>query len=188
MPFHLRKPSRDAIQRFLASAQGQALTYEPVGLATSPTAEFRADEASVCLGHGHAAFGRARGALERWCQFDLGWVELFPRDAPIAIGTVVAVLARHLGMYSLNACRVVSTRVTEHEFSFAYGTLADHAESGEEIFRVALEPSSGEVRYEIRVASRARAPLARLGGPVTRAFQAKFRRDSTATMRRVVAG
>lgn len=187
MAFHLRRPSPQAIDTFLAAARRQPLTYAPVGLSLQPSAQYWVDDANIVLGRGEEVFASARQVLEQWRQFDLGWVEVFPRNAPLVEGTVVAVLARHLGMYSLNACRIVMTRDTPAEFSFAYGTLTEHAESGEEIFRVTIDATSGEVSYEIRAVSRAQALLARLGGPVARMFQARFRRDSLSAMRRAVA-
>ena len=47
----------------------------------------------------------------------------------------MAVLARSLGLWWLNACRIVCVIDEDRPvtgFGFAYGTLPDHAESGEE--------------------------------------------------------
>jgi uncharacterized protein (UPF0548 family) len=63
----------------------------------------------------------------------------------------------------------------------------NHAECGEEMFQVSLEPQTGAVSYSIRAVSRPRALLARLGYPVTRSFQARFRRDSAAAMTRATS-
>jgi uncharacterized protein (UPF0548 family) len=117
-------------------------------------------------------------------------VEVFPTLAAVAPGTVVAVLVRHLGFWSMNGCRVVYEIAGDdsREFGFAYGTLTNHAEIGEEIFKVSLHPGTGEVSYVIRAASRPRALLARLGYPVTRSLQARFRRDSAAAITRAIAG
>jgi len=46
-------------------------------------------------------------ALRRWEQFNLGWVEAWPSDTPIQSGEVVAVMGRAVGVWWLNACRVV---------------------------------------------------------------------------------
>jgi uncharacterized protein (UPF0548 family) len=147
------------------------------------------DEAVVAVGTGDAVFERATAALSEWRHFDLGWVELHPRQADLTDGTVVAVAIRHFGFWSLNGCRVLypTTDSRESRFGFAYGTLTNHAECGEEIFEVRLHPRTGEVTYRIRAVSRPRAPLARLGYPLTRMLQAKFRRDSAAAMRRAIA-
>jgi uncharacterized protein (UPF0548 family) len=72
----------------------------------------------------------------------------------------------------------------DRRFGFAYGTLSNHAELGEEIFEVALNPETGDVTYRIHAASRPRAILARVGYPIARLFQARFRRDSAEAMKR----
>jgi uncharacterized protein (UPF0548 family) len=103
---------------------------------------------------------------------------------------VVAVLARHVGFWSLNGCRIVYAigTPTGPEFGFAYGTLTDHAESGEEIFQITRSPETGEISYRARAVSRQRAALARLGSPVARALQRRFRRDSARALARAIAG
>ncbi len=166
------------------------LSYAPIGLAGQDRAGFQVDEQEVVIGVGKAAFDRAKVALTTWRHFELGWVEVFPTLAGIAPGTIVAVLVRHLGFWSMNGCRVVYSiaRDDPREFGFAYGTLTNHAESGEEIFKVSLHPSTGEVSYVIRAASRPRALLARLGYPVTRSLQSRFRRDSADAVARALAG
>jgi uncharacterized protein (UPF0548 family) len=185
------RPAQDQIEEFLKHSQELALSYAPVGLAKQTPEGFNVDEASDVIGRGEPAFGRARLALAQWRHFELGWVELFPRGASIESGTVVAVLVRHLGFWSLNGCRVVY-RVGDSKdgpvFGFAYGTLANHAELGEEIFEVSLAPESDEVIYRIRAVSKPRAILARIGYPIARILQEKFRRDSISALRRAVAG
>jgi uncharacterized protein (UPF0548 family) len=188
--FSLQRPSAQDVERFIEASRERALSYDPVGLAHQSPRGFNVDESTTVVGSGSAAFVRATTALIEWRHFDLGWVEMFPKQAPIAPETVVAVLVRTAGLWSLNACRVVYSvdSLEETEFGFAYGTLHDHAESGEEIFKVSFSPDTGDVSYVIRAVSRPRATLARLGYPLTRAFQARFRRDSSRAMARAVAG
>src|SRR5262249_17867423 len=121
--------------------------------------------------------------------FELGWMEVLPKNALVAQGTVVAVLVSHLGFWSLNGCRVVYLLGSETppEFGFAYGTLSNHAETGEEIFKVSQAEETGAVTYQIRAVSRSRALLARLGNPVARALQARFRHDSARALARAVS-
>jgi uncharacterized protein (UPF0548 family) len=183
------RPSPQEIQAFIAASLQLPLSYEPVGLAQGDCAGFRLDAQASVVGRGEAAFERAKAALTAWKHFELGWIEAFPSLAGVAPGTIVAVLVRHLGFWSINGCRVVYSITADdpREFGFAYGTLTNHAESGEEIFKVSLRPGTGEVVYVIRAASRPRAPLARLGYPVTRSLQARFRRDSAAAFARAIA-
>ena len=166
------------------------MSYGPVGIVGAGSARhprWGLDEAIVAIGRGETDFERARAALMAWKQFDIGWVETFPRDAPVAVGTVVAVLIRHLGFWSLNGCRVlysVGCPDDVSRFGFAYGTLTNHAEAGEELFEVFLDPQTDEVMYRIRARSWPQAALARVGQPIVRVLQARFRRHSAAAMQR----
>src|SRR4029453_3027438 len=105
--FLARRPSAQPLQRFLRGSRDLPLSYEPVGILNLESTRQNIDDLTVAIGRGPAEFARARAALLGWKQFDLGWVEAYPPDAPVAVGTVVAVLIRHLGFWSLNGCRVV---------------------------------------------------------------------------------
>jgi uncharacterized protein (UPF0548 family) len=63
-------------------------------------------------------------------------VELCGSDTLIEPGQTVAVLTRVCGLWSLNACRIVYVIQEDRRFGYAYGTLPEHAESGEERFLV----------------------------------------------------
>jgi uncharacterized protein (UPF0548 family) len=191
--FFAGRPSLQVIVRFGARALELPLSYSPIGIAHDPseanTKGYDIDGIVVRLGSGKACFDRAKAALAEWRHFDLGWVEVFPKHASLDPGTVVTVLVRHLGFWSLNGCRVVyGTGDQLTGFGFAYGTLVSHAESGEESFEVRLDPETAEVTYRIRATSRPRAVLARLGYPIVRALQTRFRRDSAEAMRRATEG
>jgi uncharacterized protein (UPF0548 family) len=186
--FLAHRPSAQEIAAFLDASRRLPLSYAPPGLAQSGGHGFRADETVTTIGAGVADFARAVTALTEWRHFELGWVELFPAGASIAHGTVVAVAISHLGFWSLNGCRVVysTSDAAGSTFGFGYGTLTNHAECGEEIFEVRLDPQTGDVSYRIRALSRPRAALAKLGLPYTRLLQARFRRDSALALRRAL--
>ncbi len=121
-------------------------------------------------------------------MFDTGWIDLCWPEAPIQAGSTVAVVARHFGFWSMNVARisyVVDESGAQTRYGFAYGTLAEHAESGEERFLVELLPD-GTVWYDIYAFSRPRG-LASLGYPFARRLQKRFARDSKAAMLRAVA-
>ncbi len=184
--FLARRPTRNVIDRFIRESQDLPLSYGPVGIVKTPPAGQHLDELAVTVGHGQGEFERARAALLAWKQFDIGWVETFPRQAPIAAGTVVAVLIRHFGFWSLNGCRVLDSVGSPGDvvrFGFAYGTLTNHAESGEELFEVFIDPRTEDVVYRIRATSRPQATLARFGQPIVRKLQARFRDHSVAAMK-----
>src|SRR5688500_16600341 len=104
--FLARRPSQGTIDRFLQESQDAPLSYAPVGIVDGNAEHHALDHATVAIGRGAGDLERARSALMAWKQFDIGWVELFPRQAPVAAGTVVAVLIHHVGFWSLNGCRV----------------------------------------------------------------------------------
>lgn len=187
--FLIRRPSTVEIDRFLDRSRRLPVSYSPIGIVRD-TADAGFDEHVAAIGRGDADFERARSALAAWKHFDIGWVELFPRHASVEAGTVVALLIRHLGFWSLNGARVlyqVGGIGDQAAFGFAYGTLTNHAESGEELFEVFIDGESGDVIYRIRVVSWPQSALARLGTPIVRLLQARFRRDSAAAMKRATS-
>jgi uncharacterized protein (UPF0548 family) len=187
----LRRPTVAAIRAFLASQARLDLTYSAVGATTTnPPAGYVVDHARMRLGAGEKVFVAAKVALERWQQFRLGWLEASPEDTPIKEGHVVAILARSIGLWWLNACRIVAV-VDEDgpvkRFGFAYGTLPDHAGSGEERFLIEWDQEDDSVWYDILAFSRPQHILARLGYPMLRRTQKRFGRESAAAMCRAVS-
>ena len=94
-------------------------------------------------------------------------------------------IAHEIGLWWLNACRIVYV-VDEpgpiRRFGFAYGTLPDHAESGEERFLVEWDRTSEDVWYDILALSRPHQFMARLGYLYTRRVQKRFRTESAVAM------
>lgn len=183
-----RKPSTATILSCLAAQADVDYTYQAVGAtAATPPAGYAVDHTRVLLGQGESVFLAARAALQRWEQFHLGWIESWPRDTPIEAGAVVAVLGHAVGCWWLNCCRIVYT-IDESgsvcRFGFAYGTLPQHVESGEERFLIEWNEADQNVWYDILAFSRPKHILARLGYPVVRRAQKRFGRDSAAAMRR----
>jgi uncharacterized protein (UPF0548 family) len=187
----LRKPSEERLRQFLPAQSKLNFTYSAVGATVAvPPAGYVVDRTRTKLGEGARIFEAAKAALECWEHFRLGWVETWPPNAPIKAGQVVAVIARLFGLWWLNACRIVY--VVEEEgpvkrFGFAYGTLPEHAESGEERFLIEWDQVSGSVWYDILAFSRPRHFLARLCYRWTRRAQKRFARDSAAAMAKAVA-
>lgn len=184
------KPDKTAIDAFLALQQSETFSYSAVGASrkeTSP-AGFTVDHNRIQLGQGAATFASAKRAIRQWKMFDMPWIELHYADTPIEPGATVAVQVHHLGFYSLNAARVVYM-IEEYgpisRFGFAYGTLTNHAESGEERFSVEFHEADQAVWYDLYAFSQPKA-LARLVYPFTRSLQKRFARDSKLAMQRAV--
>lgn len=186
----LRRPTEETLRAFLEAQARLDVTYRAVGAtSTGAPAGYVVDHTRVKLDEGESAFTAAKAALERWQQFRLGWVEALPAETPIKEGQVVAILAHFLGLWWLNACRIVAVVDEDgpmRRFGFAYGTLPDHAESGEERFLVEWNRDRGGVWYDILAFSRPRHILARLGYRWARSIQKRFALDSAAAMVRAV--
>ena len=187
----LRKPSVDALRRFVAAQADLHFTYEAVGATAGiPPVGYVVDRTRIKLGKGEAVFRSAIAALRRWEQFRLGWVEAWSADTPIRPGEVVVVMGRAVGFWWLNACRIVYV-VDEAgsicKFGFAYGTLPGHVESGEERFLIEWDQGEDSVWYDIIAFSRPNHVLTRIGYPVVRRLQKRFGRDSAASMLRAVS-
>ena len=134
--FFLSEPSAETITTFIDAQRDLPFSYHAVG-ATNGNAPlgFVVDHNRIQLGTGAAVFKEAKEALSNWKQFDLGWVNIVPAGVPVEVGATVAVKARAFGTWSLSAARVVyviNEAGPTERFGFAYGTLPDHVETGEE--------------------------------------------------------
>jgi uncharacterized protein (UPF0548 family) len=124
-------------------------------------------------------------------MFNMPWIRLFWPTSPIQAGVDVAILIRHFGFCSLNSSRIVYVVNEESpvaKYGFAYGTLAEHAERGEERFTVEWNRSEDKVWYAILAFSRPNKTLAKLGYPLSRALQRKFAEASKVAMLQAVRG
>ena len=184
--FTLREPSDREIRNFISSQSNLPSSYSEVGATQDNVpAGYTVDHNRTQLGRGAEIYERAINALKQWRQFELGWVTIEPRDVAIEVGATVAVKARACGLWSLNACHVVYIVDEIRRFGFAYGTLPDHVECGEERFLIEWNPADDSVWYDILAFSKPQHPLVRAGAPVARLLQKRFARDSLAVMRSV---
>ena len=188
----LEKPDAESIRQFRQAQAKLDFTYSAVGATATakvPPPGYVVDHTRIKLGSGEETFEAAKSALRRWEHFHLGWVEASPTETPIKAGEVVAVMGCVLGIWWLNACRIVYV-IDEvgpiTRFGFAYGTLPCHVESGEERFLIEWDRSDGGVWYDILAFSRPNYFVTKLAYPLVRCFQKKFARDSAAAMLRVV--
>ena len=172
------------VEKVLAPARSAAWTRGSL-LGSEPSAKdwkrpqgFAHDQMESCLGVGDAVFSAARNAFAAWAPFDLGWARVANPQAAIQVGEIVAVEVRSLGLWSVNISRIVDVWNSAGKYGFTYSTTPMHVEQGEERFLLRFDPSTGEVWYELEALSRPRNLLARIGYPVTRAFQHRFARDS----------
>jgi uncharacterized protein (UPF0548 family) len=211
--FSFRRPTDDQVREYLARQQDDPWPYHFVGAtrdlrgrepfsvsddspgaadgpkkAPDPFARWNIDHQRVLLGHGEEAFLVAKRAISAWQMFPQEMATLFWPTTLQTPGNTVAVQfwAAPLRMWLLLPARVVYAIDEPDRFGFAYGTLPDHVERGEERFLVERQLADDSVWYDLSVISRPGHWLAWLGYPYVRWQQARFRRLSAMAMQRAV--
>ena len=189
----LTRPTELALDKYLAAHRNSLFTYNAVGATRRESpAGFDVDRHRVFLGHGRGDFERAKQALRAWKMIPAEIGAIHAGDAPLAPGAEVALLLRAPLTWWTNAARIIYTFDGPAEtsrierFGFAYGTLDDHVECGEERFSVEWRADDDSVWYELVAFSRPRHWLAWLGYYFVRWQQARFRRLSGIAMQRAV--
>lgn len=188
--FYFRKPSEGRIKEFLQLQESLPFSYPEVGGTRGDDVPgYSNDHNRRCLGRGRSTYEKAKESLGRWAMFDMPWIRLCWPDSPIEESQTVAVVARVMGMWVLNATRIVyvlDERGDVERFGFAYGTLPGHVEMGEERFTVEWHRANDSVWYDIRAFSRPRSIPARMASPYARLLQKRFVRGSMEAMRKAV--
>jgi uncharacterized protein (UPF0548 family) len=212
--FTFQRPTDDDVRAVLAHQHDQPWSYEWPGVTRTDPAQRRGwqiDRHRVLLGRGREIYAAACEALRQWKMFPREMCQVFWPDCPQQPGQVVAVLyrAQALGLWMLFPARVVyavgsptfhvgqvlpstSSDAPAHTecgptCGFAYGTLPDHPERGEERFLIEWNAADDTVWYDLLAISRPGHWLARVGYPYARYEQAKFRRLSGLAMQAAVA-
>ena len=184
--FLLSRPTEEQIRQFLFAEHHKPFSYPDHGItALAMPRGYTVDHNRIRLGNGREVFKRGVEALKRWEMFNFPWLHLCWPDAPIETGTTVGVLAHLAGIWSLNACRIVFVIDEEGEVSrygFAYGTLPEHVERGQESFVIEWHSKDDSVWYDIFAYSRPNHVIARIGYPITRLLQKRFARNSMKAM------
>lgn len=181
--FSIRKPSPSQLARLIAEQRPLAVTFSGDALGPPPPG-FDSHRVQRRLGEGPETFARARTALQRGAHFQTAWTTFYA-DEPIAVGTVLVMLARAWGLWSANACRVLQMDDEPQRYGFAFGTLPRHIECGRERFAVARRPD-GSVWYEVDAVFRPCHRLIRLGWPIAGRRVNRFRRDSADALQRAI--
>lgn len=149
------------------------MTYQAVGATAGPdeVPGYRHDRWDVDLGPDDGArFERSVKAVREWAPQRGAGMRIFP-DQPVAPGlTFMLAVPLPVG-FAVAGARVVYVIDEPDCAGFAYGTLPEHPEEGEEAFLIRRH--DGRVRFEVTAFSRPRHPLARLGAPVARLLQVR---------------
>jgi uncharacterized protein (UPF0548 family) len=184
------KPRAEQIDAFLAAQADRPFSYPEVGgTRGAPPRGYFIDHRRTPLGTGRDVFQRARRALGGWKHYGMHWVELHRPDTPLAAGSTVAIVAGRLGLWSLNACRIVYTFDEPGDvarFGYAYGTLPDHMERGEERFTIEWRRDDDSVWYDLFAFSWPNHFVSQCGLPYIRRLQKRFAVDSAASLQAAV--
>ena len=185
-------PTDIQLNKLLRVAEEMDFSYSEIGQSLSMPSSlalvYNIDHYSCVLGQGERVFEIAKEGLQRWIPFDLGWVQIEAAN-PVE-GLTVPVCIRVSGVWSVHFCRVVYVHQSAGEgqgWCFAYGTLEQHAEQGEEKFAVTYNPQTQDVVFEIAAFSRPRHLLGKVVYPLTRALQKKFAHASMRRLQRWIA-
>jgi uncharacterized protein (UPF0548 family) len=180
-------PGLSKTRNYLFTQSKLSFSYPELTATQSPdpVRNYDHDFAQISLGEGSQTFEKAKVLLKKWKMFPFSWTKILPPNAPIEAGVTVVMYARFLGIWWGLPCRILYLIDKPDQFGFAYGTLPGHIEQGEELFLVKMEPD-GTVVYQIKAFSKPRHWLAKLGYPLVRMLQAKFRNDSTLQMQQLV--
>ena len=140
------------------------LTYTELGATAGPLpAGYHHVQKSAVIGHGRCRFEDAAEAGMRWGMLRGAGLKVEATTERAAVGSEVIVrlgpVRAHAG-WSMSSTNPIAR-------GFAYGTLAGHAESGEELFLVRYDPATDAVYAEVSAFSRHATWWSRLGSPVT---------------------
>lgn len=175
--FLLRKPDSTSIGRLLAGQSSMSFSYAEVGATRGQLpAGYTVHHTRLKLGHGPLVYAYACDALRTMQQFQLGWVDCWPRDIQIASGEQIAIMGRAFGVWWVNACRIayaLDVGGSSKKFGYAHGTLPHHVARGEERFQIEMNADE-TVWFDILAFSRPNTWLARLGYPVLQRAQRRF--------------
>ena len=152
----LWRPDVASLTPLIPRYAGEPFSYPEVGATRDdrlPAGYHQLDRTTV-LGTGRASFDRAAQALGDWAMHRKAGL-VVAASAARAEADVTVVMALRLGAGLggvVIPCRVVWTLDEAGRFGFAYGTLPDHPECGEEAF--VLEQAKGLVTLRIRAFSK----------------------------------
>jgi uncharacterized protein (UPF0548 family) len=177
-PFYVGGVDESQKKAVLDAAPGLPFNHHP-STGQDGQAGYARDTVQAKVGQGRRDYVRARQLLESWEHFNLGWA--YTNAPRVEVGSPVIVVARSLGLWSVNPLRICAKASSRRSMSYSHRTLAGHQISGEERFTLELR-SDGGVWYGVETVSRPATLVAKLSLPVLRMYQQKFKRDSLQRM------
>ncbi|HEY9730844.1 MAG TPA: DUF1990 domain-containing protein [Drouetiella sp.] len=189
--FLTHKPTEAELSEFLVLQSRLNVGYAGYGMTSfgknHAQAGYRKHFVQTTLGFGQRIFDAACDQMKSWRHFSLNWILLFPSQPTFAPDTTLVVCANHFVLWSMNACRIVYTvddsTKEKRRFGYAYGTLPDHVEQGEESFIIEWNKLTNAVTYQILAYSKPNHLLVSMFWPAAVLIQDHFREQSLAAFR-----
>ncbi|HEY2331131.1 MAG TPA: DUF1990 domain-containing protein [Acidimicrobiales bacterium] len=177
----------DELERIVTSQRDLDVTYDERGASLGELpAGYAHARYAVELGDAPGTFEAAVGALRNWETHTGAGITVWPRDATVEQGTVIAQRIRMGPVTSVACCRVVEVVESTDRFGFAYGSLPMHPVRGEEAFVVTRDPATRSSRFEVTAFSNPSHLLLRLAPPISRAAQQRVTHRYLAAVDRYV--
>ena len=160
MGVRLRQATNDDLAVLLERCCAEELTYAPTGCSLHGMAPAGLKRRNWSVPLPAETFRSACDAIRSW-SVHRGAGLAIAVDGAVAVGTNVAFSAPLPVGYVHGTCRIVAVVDEADRFGFAYGTLPEHPERGEESFLV-VRDGHGDVRFDVVGVSRPAQPIARL--------------------------
>ena len=165
----MRLARRGQLDRLLARYEQSSVTYAEIGATRGELpAGYRHTRRRTALGKGTQTFIRASAAVLSWEMHRRSGLAVAATGAAATGSTVVLGLGYAPAL--VVPCRVVYDIDEPDRRGFAYGTLPDHPEQGEEAFVVSLD-ADRRVWLDITAFSRPGLAIVRFAGPLARGLQ-----------------
>lgn len=196
-------PTQADVEAAVAASAHRVHNYSPVGItrgqrpdARMPTRHAlplsrRRIKYTTVLGHGRSTYRRALRALRDLRMHDgsrsrgIG-MAVAARGRRSLLGAEIVTWARSaLGVYALNACRIVADESSRTHAVVAYGTLDGHWLAGEESMVVRIDPRTGCVTFSLLSLSRGSGALGFALFPLLGRMQRSFFAEQVHVMQRL---
>lgn len=199
MKIYFSYPSQIVLDQFLTKMQNAPFSYSEIGhtkmgndlnikntINDLALSNYTIDYNHAYIGEGTEVWGKARLFLKQWKHFPPSFTKIYSNTKSIKEGTIVAVMIKILGLWCCNSAKIVYVIDQPNCFGFAYGTLLEHAEKGEEAFWISRD-ATGKITYHLKAFSKPKFWAAKLAYPLTRKYQRKFAKESLQQMKDICA-
>lgn len=202
MRISIAYPDKTQLDEFLNSQKKATFSYTEIGCTKLETTRmlktsqipkgYKEDYNFIRLGKGDLIWQKAKEALKQWKHFPPSFTKIYPDTTKIEEGNIVVVMIYILGFWWRNPAKIVytfdesETPQTPNRFGFAYGTLQEHAEQGEEAFWISRDEDN-VITYHLQAISKPKFWAAKLAYPLTRKYQCKFAQESMRHMKNICA-